>query len=177
MTLVTDLDAIHQLAAERQEDFEVMRYLLERMDSITDAELDRLVDSVAGPIAAAIDCTRCGNCCRSLNVYVTPEDAQTLAEGIDIPVHAVITRYIDLDSSRDVGEWGKIKQRPCPFLRGSLCSVYAHRPDTCRAYPMFTPDFRWTLADLIDGAGVCPIIFNVLERMVQITDELTRQSQ
>ena len=176
-TLVTDLDTIQRLAAERQDDFEVMRYKLERTDAISDAELDGLVDAVAGPVAAAIDCTRCGNCCRSLDVYMTPADAQRLAEGIDIPVHAIMTRYINLDSAHDVGEWGKMKQRPCPFLRGSLCSVYAHRPQTCRTYPMFTPDFRWTLADLIDGAGVCPIIFNVLECMVEITDDLSRQSQ
>jgi Fe-S-cluster containining protein len=132
---------------------------------------------VAKPIVEAIDCTRCGNCCRSLDVYITPEDAQTLSEAVDVPVHAVMTRYVDLDSARRVGEWGKLRQHPCPFLRGSLCSVYAHRPQTCRTYPMFTPDFRWTLEDLIDGAALCPIIFNVLERMVEITDDLSRQPQ
>jgi uncharacterized protein len=170
---VTDLEAIAQLAAQQHDNFQVMRYMLEAMTHISDEELDRMVDEVAAPVIAAIDCTQCGNCCRSLDVYLTPQDAQQLADGIDVPLHHIMTRHIDLESARAVGEWGKFKARPCAFLDGRLCSVYAHRPETCRTYPQFTPDFRWTLEDTIDGAHICPIIYNVLERMLTVTDALS----
>ena len=174
MTLVTNLDQIRQLAAQRHDEFEVMRYMLEADDDLDDARLDALVEQIAAPITAAIDCTQCANCCRSLDVYLTEQDVQHLADGVHIPVDEVITRYVDRDSAAEVEEWGRLRARPCVFLRGKLCSIYAHRPESCRLYPVFTPDFRWTLADTIEGAAVCPIIYNVLVAMLEKVDDLLR---
>jgi Fe-S-cluster containining protein len=172
--IVTDLDTIRQLAAQHHDDFEVMRYMLEADDDLDDRLLDARVDAVAAPIIAAIDCTRCANCCRSLDVYLTEQDAHRLAEGIHIPVDAVITRYVDRDSAAEVEEWGKFSSRPCAFLQGRLCTVYHHRPESCRLYPAFTPDFRWTLADTIAGTALCPIICNTLIALLDQVDEITR---
>lgn len=164
-SLITNLDQIRHLAAQRHDDFEVMRYLLELDDERTDEEIDALAERIAAPIIAAIDCTECANCCRSLDVYLTPSDAERLANGINIPLDEVSTRYIDRDSAAQVDEWGRFRARPCAFLHGRLCTVYDHRPESCRLYPAFTPDFRWTLADTIAGAGLCPIIYNVLSAL------------
>lgn len=170
--LVTDLHAIQRLAAERYDEFEVMRYMLELNDDLDDAELDRLVESVAQPVIEAIDCKACGNCCRSLDVYLTPDDAERLSAGIDIPVAALLETAIDREAAEAEGEWGRFRTKPCAFLRGNLCSVYAHRPESCRAYPVFTPDFRWTLEETIEGAAICPIIYNVLSRLAPLVDRL-----
>lgn len=172
MTLVTDLDTIRRLAAERHDEFEVMRYQLELAGELSDEQLDALVTEVAEPIIAAIDCTQCANCCRSLDVYLTEADATRLADGIDVPLQALFDSYVDTARAQAVEEWGVFRQRPCAFLAGKLCSVYAHRPESCRIYPVFTPDFRWTLEDTIDGAGLCPIIYNVLSEMVARVDAL-----
>ncbi len=168
--LETDLARIKILAAERQDDFEVMRYLLELDDDIADAEFDALVNTVTAPIVKAIDCTLCANCCQALDVYVTPEDGTQLAEGMECSVDEVTGDYFDRESAQAVGEWGKLRRKPCVFLNGKLCSVYAHRPESCRTYPVFTPDFRWTLADTIEGAEICPIIYHVLDEMVRRVD-------
>lgn len=170
--IITDLDTIQQLAQERRDEFEVMRYQLELDDDISDAQIDSLVDSVAKPIVQAIDCTECANCCHSLDVYLTSQDAEQLAHGIDIPLDQILDTHIDQTSAKLVHEWGKFKQKPCAFLKGKLCSVYADRPETCRTYPVFTPDFRWTLEDIIEGAEICPIIYNVLSEMVEQVDNL-----
>jgi Fe-S-cluster containining protein len=172
--VVTDLDEIRRRAAQRHDEFEVMRYMLELNDDLSDADLDSLVDAVAAPIIAAIDCTRCANCCRSLDVALTPDDAGRLAEGINVPLDAILTRYADHKRGQTLDEWAVIRGKPCPFLTGTRCSVYAHRPDTCRLYPEFTPDFRWTLEHTIEGAGLCPIIYNVLSAMVVVMDNLDR---
>lgn len=173
--VVSDPAALPDLAARHQDAFEVMAYLLER-DEIGDDDLDALVDLVAAPVVAAIDCTQCANCCRSLHVYLTPQDAQRIAAGIDVPLADVETRYIDRAGAQPFGEWGRLRAQPCPFLDGRLCSIYPQRPETCRTYPAFTPDFRWVLADLIEGATLCPIIFNVLLRMVSVAEALSRTS-
>ncbi len=157
---ITDLDEIRRLAAERQAQFDLLRLLLQRREKLDDAKLDAHVDQVAAPIVAAIDCTKCAHCCRSLDVYLVEADARRLADGLMIPLDEVKTRYVE--DAADADEWGKFRQRPCAFLKGKLCSVYAHRPESCRLYPAFTPDFRWTLDDTIEGASLCPIIYNVL---------------
>lgn len=176
-TLITDLDQVTQLAASHHDEFEVMRYMLEADDDIGDQTLDRIVDDIAAPIIAAIDCTQCANCCRSLDVYITDQDARRLAEGINIPVNEIIAQYIDRQSAAEVEEWGKFRSQPCTFLSGKRCRIYAHRPETCRTYPAFTPDFRWTLTDTIAGAGLCPIIYNVLIAMLKVVDEITGPTQ
>lgn len=172
MRLILDLDQIARLAEERRDEFEVMRYMLTMDDDLDDAQIDTWVDAIAEPIRAAIDCTQCGNCCRSLDVYLTPNDAQNLAQGLDIPLDTVIETYVDREAAVKFHEWGKFRARPCAFLKGNLCSIYPHRPETCRTYPQFTPDFRWVLDDLLDGAHLCPIIYNVLDAMVKKVDTL-----
>ncbi|HLV36325.1 MAG TPA: YkgJ family cysteine cluster protein [Spirillospora sp.] len=174
--LLTDLNQIQQLAAQRHDEFEVMRYMLQADDDIDDAALDALVEQVAAPIIAAIDCTRCANCCRSLDVYLTEEDAQRLADAIHIPLEQVVVRYVDREAAREQGEWGRFRARPCAFLDDGLCAIYPHRPESCRLYPAFTPDFRWTLADTIAGAGLCPIIYHVLVAMLSRVDEIIRST-
>jgi len=175
MPLVTHLDEIKALAATHRDDFIVMQYMLARMEQdIPDAELDALVDAIAAPIIAAIDCTECGNCCRNLHVYMTPDDAQRLADGIDVPLDAVLDTYVDQASAAKEGEWGRFKQQPCAFLRGNMCSVYQHRPESCRNYPQFTPDFRWVLHEMIDGAALCPIVYHTLSAMLAETERLSR---
>lgn len=152
--------------------------MLEQMDDITDQALDALVDSIAQPIIDAIDCTQCANCCQSLRVYLTRPDIQVLLQYLTDKESAasedeLMEQYVELDPTGE--ELGWFKARPCAFLKGKLCSVYAHRPESCRIYPVFTPDFRWTLSDLIDGAGLCPIIYNVLDAMVDETEALSKR--
>lgn len=167
-----DLDENRRLAETNHDAFEVMRYSLEGNDEIADAELDAFVDAIAKPIIEAIDCTQCGNCCRALEVSLVPPDADRLAAGLDIPIEDVITRYVDRERGAAIDEWGTFSHRPCAFLRDGLCTVYTHRPESCRVYPMFTPDFRWTLEHTIEGAALCPIICQVLIAVAQEVDEL-----
>ena len=80
--IVTDLDLIAREAADRRDTFEVLRYLLELNEELSDSALDALVDAIAAPIIAAINCTQCANCCRSLDVYLVPADAERLADAL-----------------------------------------------------------------------------------------------
>lgn len=170
MTFITDLQQIQTLATQRRDEFEVMRYLLQR-DEISDQALDAIVESIAQPIINAIDCKTCGNCCNALTVYLTPQDGQRLETVIDVPLNMIISH----DSQENVGEWGQFINSPCRFLNGKLCTIYDQRPESCRIYPVFTPDFRWTIDDLIEGAGLCPIIYHVLDKMTDEAERLSRQ--
>jgi Fe-S-cluster containining protein len=171
MQLITDLDAIRRLTAEKWDEFEVMGYMLELYEDISDAEIDALVEQVAAPIREAIDCTQCGNCCRSLQVHLTREDVATLSAGIHITPDEIETQYLTTEGCAEIGEWARFKDIPCRFLADSRCTVYPHRPETCRAYPELTA-FRWLIDTYIEGAQLCPIIYNTLVAMVDEVDKL-----
>lgn len=169
--LVTDLDEIARLTDENWDTFEVMGYMLEIYEDIPDAEIDRIVAEVAAPIRAGIDCTQCGNCCMRLQVHVTPADVAALAARVDVPVSAIHETYLTDHGCVEIGEWRRFKDSPCAFLDGKRCSVYESRPETCRAYPELT-DFRWLIDTYIEGAKLCPIIYNTLAAMVKRVDAL-----
>lgn len=167
--LITDLDEIKRRTQQNRDAFEIMGYMLEFYETLPDTFIDETVEAVAAPIRAAIDCTQCANCCRGLQVHVTPADVNTLAAGLDCTPEDIRERYITHDQCAEIGEWGRFKQIPCPFLDGKLCSIYPHRPEACRAYPFFT-DFRWLIDTYIEGAERCPIIYNTLIAMTKIVD-------
>ncbi|MAU09274.1 MAG: hypothetical protein CL607_05590 [Anaerolineaceae bacterium] len=168
--LITDLDTVAEVAKAHQDAFEVMRYMLQFDEDLDDTALDAFIDRLATPIVAAIDCTQCANCCHNLTVYLTEDDSQRLGQHLGMTQVAFQAAYIDHESAQANDEWGCFKQQPCALLKGKLCSVYDARPDSCRRYPQFTPDFRWVLDDLIEGAALCPIILNLLLKLQPLVD-------
>ena len=150
-------------------------YQLQDDDDLSDTTIDNLADSIATPIIEAIDCTTCANCCRSLDVQLGEDDLARLASSIDVSLDEIRT-HITLQAHDDPDIVGIFAQKPCAFLDGRLCSVYGHRPTSCRDYPQFTPDFRWMLAWMINGAHLCPIIYNVLVAMLDEVDDLQRHN-
>ncbi|MGJ3238262.1 MAG: YkgJ family cysteine cluster protein [Anaerolineae bacterium] len=177
MTLVTDLNEIAQLADQQRDAFEVMLYQLQDDDDLSDETIDARADAIARPIIDAIDCTECANCCRNLDVQLGEDDLERLANGIHIPISTLREQQVQVQDADDPDIIGIFKPKPCAFLQGKLCTVYTHRPTSCRDYPQFTPDFRWMLNWMIEGAGLCPIIYNVLVAMRDETDALQRPSE
>ncbi len=166
--LETDLERIAALARARHDDTQAFVHYVEVMwerENRSDAELDALVEALAAEVRAQIDCTACANCCRKLTVGLTSEDVPPLARALHLPTHAVIARYVDRAKGAREGEWGVLCCSPCPFLAEKRCSLYPARPQSCRDYPALTPDFRWLMAEIVQGMALCPIIYNVIERL------------
>lgn len=164
MQMQAELKFIALEARRRANDYAAFRYYVE-LDERSDAELDSLVMRIVTPIITAIDCTQCANCCRILDVYLTETDAHRLATGLGVPLEELIDGTINRERAKQEEEWGVLARCPCHFLDGRLCSVYPFRPQSCRMYPQFTPDFRWTLEDILGGVGKCPIIYHVIEQL------------
>jgi Fe-S-cluster containining protein len=59
-----------------------------------------------------------------------------------------------------------LNELPCPFLKDNLCSNYECRPQDCRSYPhLHKGGFVSRLWGVVENYGVCPIVFNVYERL------------
>ena len=156
----TNLDFIAAEALRRADDYEAFAHYIE-LQELSDEKLDAMVETIAASIVEAIDCTQCANCCRSLDIYLTEADGKRLADSIDVPLASIV----DHEQAQRHGEWGMFSRKPCRFLDNNLCTIYSHRPESCRVYPVFTPDFRWTVEMILDGVGLCPIIYNVIEAL------------
>jgi Fe-S-cluster containining protein len=95
-------------------------------------------------------CTDCGNCCTDTIVPVTEADVLRLMKGTGLPALEFIDFFERSDFDDDADDLGWVKldeglramalrkaegQEACGFLKDLRCSVYPHRPITCRIYP------------------------------------------
>ena len=157
--LITDLDSIACLAAEREEENDRFRHFLKMQDS---AEIDIHVHQLNDLITPDIDCTLCGNCCKALMINVTPAETLILAEHFDVSIDSIKEKFIE------TSEQGKmvINTIPCHFLGGTKCTIYEKRFTECREFPHLHKDkFTTRLFGTLMYYAMCPIIFNVVENL------------
>ncbi len=81
-------------------------------------------------------------CCRNLNLFLYPYDVIRLKKRLGITSDQFIDKYVDVVLRRSsffpevLLRMSENKERTCPFLTESGCSVYPDRPDTCRTFPV-----------------------------------------
>ena len=124
--------------------------------------LDKAVLNLSNTISPQIDCTACGNCCKSLMVNINNQEADNLAAHLGQNRAEFDEKYIEK------GESGRmvLNAIPCHFLVGNSCSVYEHRFEGCKEFPAFhVPDFNKRLFTTYMHYDRCPIIFNVMETL------------
>ena len=156
---IVDLDYIKiKAVALEAENTEFQEYL-RNLDSFA---LDKAVFDLSEAISPKIQCTACGNCCKSLMVNIDEAEANNLA------AHLGQTREVFDEAYLSKGESGRmvVNAIPCHFLVGNSCSVYEHRFAGCKEFPAFhVPDFNKRLFTTYMHYDRCPIIFNVLETL------------
>jgi len=161
--LETDPRKIASLAEEREEENWEFRSFLKGCD---DGEIDAAVCRIYARVSGAIDCTNCGNCCREVSPVLGAQDVERLSAGLGFSVAQTTAQYL-VPSAEEPGRH-QFRERPCPFLKGSTCSVYDHRPSDCRSFPHLDKEgFTERLMGVVANYGVCPIVFNVYEALKQ----------
>jgi len=124
---------------------------------------DELAAELHASVFQAVDCTRCGNCCKTLDTKVTSSDAERVAEHLNVATKAFAEAYLATDEFGDQ----KFRQQPCPFLgEDGRCRIYSVRPADCREYP-HTDKKRFTSRTMVhaNNALACPAVFWIVEQM------------
>ena len=163
MVIETDLKHIEEMAAERADDNWEFRTFLKQMDMATE-EIDAIVHQITDEVTAQIDCTKCANCCQQIRPVLDKDDIAEFALGLKISVSEFEKKYLEpADDNPSKYAFNKL---PCPFLQDNLCSNYECRPKDCRSYPhLHKEDFVSRLWGVVENYSVCPIVFNVYERL------------
>ena len=124
--------------------------------------MDVIAHKLNDEVSAAIDCTACGNCCKTLVINVGKEEIAPLAKYLNKPNEAVKEQYIEESQQGNFF----INTIPCHFLADKKCTIYEHRFRECRDFPhLHKPGFKARLAGTLNYYGMCPIIYNVIEEM------------
>ena len=126
------------------------------------AQLDGLVHRLNETVSSEIDCTQCGQCCRSLMINVKPDEIPPLAGTLGLDLADFTSQYLEQSQQ---GAF-IVNRQPCYFLSDNKCSVYEQRFQSCRDFPhLHQPEVKRRLFAIFMSYGRCPIIFNVMEAL------------
>ncbi len=163
MEIETDLKRIEQLAEENEDENWAFRSFLKQLD-ISPKELDAIVHQINDEVSAQIDCTACGNCCQRIKPVLDMPDITEFVTGLNISVSELQENHLKRHPEK--GARYHFNALPCPFLKDNRCTNYAYRPQDCRSYPhLHKDDFLSRLMSIIGNYSICPIVFNVYERL------------
>ena len=162
--MVTSLTVIEDLALEKENENYQFQYFLKAIDG---TKIDTLVQELNSIVTPQIDCTTCGNCCKTLLINVTENEADNLSTYLN-------KRRIDFDKEYvEKGSNGMmlINTIPCSFFADNKCTIYDYRFAGCREFPgLDIPNFTKRLFTVFMHYGRCPIIFNVVEQLKVMTN-------
>jgi uncharacterized protein len=160
----TDLGFIGAFALEKQAENDAFRTFLASHD---DSEIDAVVTELNGQVSARIDCTSCGNCCKSLMVNINEQEADDLSQYLQLSRENFDHKYLEKGSNGMM----LLNAIPCHFLSDNKCTVYEHRFEGCKEFPaLHLPGFKKRAFTTFMHYDRCPIIFNVVEQLKERLD-------
>ena len=159
--MITDLVQIKMLGEKKLDENLRFRRFMKSHD-----HSDRILRRTAQGIEDQIDCTVCGNCCRTSTTELAGRDIEHLARHLRISPEQFLARYTTIDPEDHARILKFTEDVGCVFLEGNLCSVYEVRPGTCQRYPHLVRgngSIASRMWSMVDRASICPIVYNCLE--------------
>jgi hypothetical protein len=158
--LEINLDKISHIGKIKDKENIRFRSFLKGKD---DDKVDRIVHAINKEVVDQIDCTKCGNCCNTLRPSVSENEISTLANIEKVPPEEYTSKYTEKD---DFENSKYLKDTPCRYLKDKKCSIYSSRPHDCKSFPHIDKNsFNSRTFSMIENYTICPIVFNVLERL------------
>ena len=145
MKLEINLNNIKQFASKKQQENNTFASYLKIQDS---EKVDAIMHKLSNEITSQIDCLKCGNCCNNLRPIANDE---------------ILKQFVE---PRNIQKYKYLKEFSCKNLDGNACKVYENRPLECREFPYLHRDkFVTRTHELLQNYEICPIVFNVFERL------------
>lgn len=157
----TDPEKIKNLGKEKEEENWKFREFLKQID-MEPEEIDAIVHRIYKEVSSQMDCAACRNCCKELIPALDQEDIEQLSKASGMSVDQFMEQYVVKD---EFGEY-IFRDRPCPLFKDNSCMYYDDRPKNCQSYPhLHKEGFVFRTMNVIRSCSVCPIVYNVYERL------------
>jgi Fe-S-cluster containining protein len=81
-------------------------------------------------------------CCHNLNLFLYPYDVIRLKQHLGLSADVFLEKHVDVVLRQGcffpdvLLSMSETAEKPCPFLTDAGCSVYPHRPEACRMFPV-----------------------------------------
>jgi len=161
---LTDLAILQSLAKDKEQENDRFREFVKERDG---DEVDELVKELDAFVSPTINCTECGNCCKSLMVCLNENEADNLSNHLQQSRKVFDEKYLEKGSNGMM----IMNQMPCHFLSDNKCTIYEYRFEGCKEFPaLHLPNFKRRLFTTFMHYDRCPIIFNVVEQMKERMD-------
>lgn len=118
---------------------------------------------------ADYDCSKCRNCCKMYKGSIPAEDVEKDADYLGITVEQFIDFFLEKE---EFGIGYHTKHKPCDFLQeDGNCKLGDCKPDSCKKYPYTDqPERLCSLLGMLDTISICPVAFEIFERLKKSTD-------
>ena len=151
--------------AQRLEDqnYKFRTFLKNRAD---DDILDEQFLALHNELFMDYDCCKCANCCKTYRIPVADDEIAKIAAFLHMTENDFSDKYL---CSADGGEEKPylLKGKPCSFLKSDgQCLIEGCKPEDCAGFP-FTdqPERLSSMLSIIQHAEVCPVVYEILERL------------
>lgn len=134
------------------------RYLKDHVD---EDRLDGQFYRLHRELFDTYDCSKCRNCCKVFYTVLCQEEIPPIAASLGVDNQEFIAKYLAEGSD------GYRLSPPCPFLSPEgRCDIADCKPGECRNFPYTDqPGRLWSLYSTMSFAEVCPVVFEMLERL------------
>lgn len=149
--------------AKRMED-ENLRFRTFLKIHADEDELDRQFLELHRELFADYDCCKCANCCRKFTTPLQDEEIASISAFLGMEKQDFIEKYLT------EGEEGPELPAPCRFLGDNgACAIEDCKPEECRGFPYTDrPERLHSLFSILSNAEICPVVFEMLERLKKI---------
>ena len=126
-------------------------------------ELDKQFLKLHKELFSSYDCNKCRNCCKKFHGEINVADLEKTAESLGMSQENFKKKYL---SELKEGVY-PTKNKPCDFLqKDGACLLRDCKPESCKEYPHTDkPDRFESLLNIVESAKICPVVFEMLERL------------
>ncbi|MDR2649183.1 MAG: YkgJ family cysteine cluster protein [Clostridiales bacterium] len=131
-----------------------------------DDKLDAQFLELHEGLFADYDCCKCNNCCKSYNIILDSGEVKRLSEFIGLAEGVFAAEYL-IDADPEDEKPFKFKANPCAFLNDDgRCLIQNCKPEVCTGFPYTDQPHRLSrMYSVIEHAEVCPVVYEILERL------------